>query len=301
MRPDNPAEPERRFCPKCGHGTTADDLSTTPIRTRPAGITFLATTHFLAAIFLLLGALAALSSERGSERLLLMLVVFGGLAALSIYTGQGLWTLRRRGWILQLVLAWLGLLAFPVGTVISVMVLCYLYLPGIRILFSGIPPEQLTTEEIEKVSRIRTRTTATGVAIVVPALLFFMALYAAIAIPGLLNAIDRGKQKRTMKDIRALGTAVEAYFEDEGVYPVADDIDGLREFVEPTYIRVAPRQDGWDHPLHVRSRESGYFLLSSGSDGRPDPKAARGATSRFESDIIFENGEFVQWPESTRP
>ena len=36
-------------------------------------------------------------------------------------------------------------------------------------------------------------------------------IIAAIAIPNLLNAIDRGKQKRTMADLRTLGTAIESY------------------------------------------------------------------------------------------
>jgi general secretion pathway protein G len=36
-------------------------------------------------------------------------------------------------------------------------------------------------------------------------------IIAAIAIPNLLNAIDRGKQKRTMADLRSIGTAVESY------------------------------------------------------------------------------------------
>ena len=36
-------------------------------------------------------------------------------------------------------------------------------------------------------------------------------IIAAIAIPNLLNAIDRGKQKRTMADLRSVGTAIESY------------------------------------------------------------------------------------------
>ncbi|NIM01008.1 MAG: prepilin-type N-terminal cleavage/methylation domain-containing protein, partial [Acidobacteria bacterium] len=44
-------------------------------------------------------------------------------------------------------------------------------------------------------------------------------IIAAIAIPNLLNAIDRGKQKRTMADLRSIGTAVEEYSVDNTVYP----------------------------------------------------------------------------------
>ena len=44
-------------------------------------------------------------------------------------------------------------------------------------------------------------------------------IIAAIAIPNLLNAINRGRQKRTMADIRTIGTAVEAYAVDKSFYP----------------------------------------------------------------------------------
>src|SRR6476646_3528013 len=46
-------------------------------------------------------------------------------------------------------------------------------------------------------------------------------ILAAIAIPNLLNAVQRGKQKRTMSDMRALATAVEAYAVDNSSYPAA--------------------------------------------------------------------------------
>ena len=46
-------------------------------------------------------------------------------------------------------------------------------------------------------------------------------IIAAIAIPNLLNAIDRGKQKRTMADMRSIGTAMESFAVDNNVYPVA--------------------------------------------------------------------------------
>src|SRR5450759_1932818 len=41
----------------------------------------------------------------------------------------------------------------------------------------------------------------------------------AIAIPNLLHAIKRAKQKRTMADIRSIGTATEAYAIDNNRYP----------------------------------------------------------------------------------
>src|SRR6476660_5345415 len=44
-------------------------------------------------------------------------------------------------------------------------------------------------------------------------------ILAAIAIPNLLNAVQRGKQKRTMSDMRTMATAIEAYAVDNNVYP----------------------------------------------------------------------------------
>ena len=43
----------------------------------------------------------------------------------------------------------------------------------------------------------------------------------AIAIPNLLNAIQRAKQRRTMGDMRSAATAVEAYAVDLNRYPPA--------------------------------------------------------------------------------
>src|SRR5215831_2315038 len=65
-------------------------------------------------------------------------------------------------------------------------------------------------------------------------------IIAAIAIPNLLNAIDRGKQKRTMADMRSIGTAIESYAVDNNVYPVAATAAALKLLVEPIYIKSMP-------------------------------------------------------------
>ena len=70
-------------------------------------------------------------------------------------------------------------------------------------------------------------------------------ILAAIAIPNLLNAVQRGKQKRTMSDMRALATAVEAYAVDNNVYPAATCNPGL--FTNGTY---AAADDGLVHEPH---------------------------------------------------
>ena len=122
-------------------------------------------------------------------------------------------------------------------------------------------------------------------------------IIAAIAIPNLLNAIDRGKQKRTMADLRSLGTAVETYSIDVNIYPVATTMSALEALVEPIYIRTAPDQDGWGRTFTVVSTTGFYTLCSGGKDGGSCASDGGGAVNAFNDSITFANGQFIQWPE----
>jgi len=124
-------------------------------------------------------------------------------------------------------------------------------------------------------------------------------IIAAIAIPNLLNAIDRGKQKRTMADIRSVGTAVESYSIDNSLYPTAGNMAAVQAVLEPAYIKRLPLQDGWNHDLVYQPSSTsgaGYTLMSLGKDGISSP-APGGRTSDLAADIIFVDGQFTQWPE----
>jgi len=126
-------------------------------------------------------------------------------------------------------------------------------------------------------------------------------IIAAIAIPNLLNAIDRGKQKRTMADLRSLGTAIESYSIDNNVYPVAATMAALETSIEPIYIRTAPDTDGWGRTFIVTSTNVLYTIGSGGKDGGALTLIGTGgATTSFNDAIIFANGQFVQWPEGTQ-
>ena len=140
-------------------------------------------------------------------------------------------------------------------------------------------------------------------------------ILAAIAIPNLLNAVQRGKQKRTMADMRALATAVEAYAVDNNIYPTAGCAVGLYTAVgtavsdtsftllQPTYIARAPKVDGWGHfYLYSQETPSGnsYTIISQGRDGAPMGAFPCGTTTDFNDDIVYGNGVFLQWPEGTQ-
>src|SRR5882672_1721541 len=90
----------------------------------------------------------------------------------------------------------------------------------------------------------------------------------AIAIPNLLNAIDRGKQKRTMADMRSVGTGVESYAVDNNVYPTVGTALLLKPIIENGgYMKIMPAQDGWSHDFIVNATAIAYTLQSTGKDG----------------------------------
>ena len=137
----------------------------------------------------------------------------------------------------------------------------------------------------------------------------------AIAIPNLLNAIQRAKQRRTMGDIRSTATAVEAYAVDfnryppaAGVtlpsglaYPGANTVGQIAGYISPTYIRVTPLQDGWNSWFLYESDTNGqaYALASYGKNGTNN-NIADGPTTDFNADIVYINGQFIQYPEGVQ-
>ena len=139
-------------------------------------------------------------------------------------------------------------------------------------------------------------------------------ILAAIAIPNLLNAVQRGKQKRTMSDMRALATAVEAYAVDNNLYPNAACTGGLYtatgtvvttasfSALTPTYIAQPPRQDGWGRFLQysVDGPHNNYNIWSAGRDGTFVTTLVCGTTTDFNDDIVYADGTFIQWPEGTQ-
>ena len=139
-------------------------------------------------------------------------------------------------------------------------------------------------------------------------------ILAAIAIPNLLNAVQRGKQKRTMSDMRALATAIEAYAVDNNMYPAATSCAGglyttttvtlgTSSFsnLSPTYIAQPPKIDGWGSFLLYGSNvaNDSYVIASYGRD-RINTSINCGTTTNFNDDIYYSNGTFIQWPEGTQ-
>lgn len=129
-----------------------------------------------------------------------------------------------------------------------------------------------------------------------------LGIISAVAIANLLNALDKGKQKRTMADVHSIAEAVESYHIDHSTYPKGvTSWATLQTYVSPFFIRDPPVRDGWSHVWDIDTDPDGtsYSLMSLGKDGFPGPRTG-GGTQRFDCDIVFSEGQFFQWPEGTQ-
>ena len=333
--------PGSGFCAKCGNPVSSSALGSgrspsgpldDSMMARPLVITLLAIADFLFGALWLFAAVAiglSLADGPQTTAAIVFLLIAVVLGLLAFAAGVGLFQMREFGRKVQIGLAVVGLLGVPVGTIISALILYYLTRPGIRVLFSGKSAARLTSAEAAAVLQLRSSGGA-GVAIALAvgaiALVGFTGIMAAIAIPNLLTAMQRSKQKRTMADVRSIATAWEAFATDHNTFAPSRDmasqfpeymVDGerlalpassvvdyetLAASLSPTYIRQVPRLDGWSHDIQflVGSEGQEYAIRSLGKDGIPDADSYEvSATRVFDCDIVYSMGSFVSYPGGT--
>jgi general secretion pathway protein G len=128
-------------------------------------------------------------------------------------------------------------------------------------------------------------------------------IIAAIAIPNLLVALQKGKQKATMADMKSVGTALEIYSTDNTFLPNATiPVVATATYFIPFYIKVVPLTDSWGMPWtydHPNDSDQ-YSVTSLGRNKTADA----GMTDMyqvtelkdFNYDITFSNGQFTLGP-----
>lgn len=148
-------------------------------------------------------------------------------------------------------------------------------------------------------------------------------ILAALLIPNAISAMQRAKQKGTMKEMASLSTGIADYMTDHGVAPTsAGAVDAtFQTTLTSMYMPVCPSKDQWGNALEVYSGQaSGYAIrgctfsgeddfvvVSYGRGGANDgvsfdpnnPEAGfytMSGMSDFENDLIMWNGSWIRRP-----
>ena len=156
-------------------------------------------------------------------------------------------------------------------------------------------------------------------------------IIAAILIPNLLDALQKTKQKRTVADMRDLGTAWFSWLTDQvsaaaagssrqqydfgrlDVPVSADELfSSLYVSADMFYTRSVPSRDGWARQYDFRwsgnpSSTPVIGIRSLGRDGVEGPNGSSGSyslgpfiTSDYDQDIIWADGFFVTYPAGSK-
>jgi type II secretion system protein G len=128
-------------------------------------------------------------------------------------------------------------------------------------------------------------------------------IVAAIAIPNLLVAMEKGKQKATMGDMKSVGTALEVYTTDNSMVPNATLVAlNTATYFIPFYIKVLPQTDSWGTIWQYARGASPSDQYSVTSWGRDKAAATLDAMYQvtklgdFNNNITFSNGQFTLGP-----
>jgi len=152
-------------------------------------------------------------------------------------------------------------------------------------------------------------------------------ILAALLIPNAITAIQKAKQKSTMKDVMVISTALADYLTDNGTAPVqAGTYAATAPFygeISPFYIKIMPINDQWGTNFNIWCNDavSGYanvtgangdFVVASfGRDGLQlaatgysptDPEGGLyivSAMTHFDRDLVAWNGSWISAPRSS--
>jgi prepilin-type N-terminal cleavage/methylation domain-containing protein len=149
-------------------------------------------------------------------------------------------------------------------------------------------------------------------------------IIAAILIPNLIDSLQKGKQKRTMGDVRNTGTCMMSWLTDQigasaagattRTYDLSvsatispqDLLDSLFKSQEFFYCQEVPVVDGWGNAMEYRLNSNllaanVMSVRSTGRDGLWDGAGTVyniGAfvTTDYDKDIVWADGLFIVYP-----
>ena len=145
-------------------------------------------------------------------------------------------------------------------------------------------------------------------------------IIAALLIPNFLDALQKAKQKRTVADMRNIGTAAFSWLTDQvsaaaaGAGATTVDLSKYttssktvyETVLVPQYVQSIPLKDGWKQDYVYWLETSNVLqrnVMAIGSGGR-DASTHSGTytvtgfdPTDYDQDIVWADGFFVRWPQ----
>jgi type II secretory pathway pseudopilin PulG len=130
-------------------------------------------------------------------------------------------------------------------------------------------------------------------------------MVAAVAIPNLLSAKQKGEQNETVSNLKMISTAIQMYIIDNERPPQGNTLEEIKAKLEPLYIKSLPMKDGWGNDFVYKfvekSGQFDYYVGSAGRDGIFEGFEQNGLydatrSHDFARDIIMKNGQIVFGP-----
>lgn len=152
-------------------------------------------------------------------------------------------------------------------------------------------------------------------------------IIAAILIPNLIDALQKAKQKRTIADMRNVGTSWASWVTDQvsaaaaggtntwdsSPYATTLTAADLYATLHPTstffYINEIPQKDGWKYDYWYGYAGNPLLstviaIASGGRDGSAVPASQYTigpfTPTAYDNDIVWADGYFVRWPGGTQ-
>jgi type II secretion system protein G len=149
-------------------------------------------------------------------------------------------------------------------------------------------------------------------------------IIAALLIPNFLDALQKAKQKRTVADMRNVGTAMFSWLTDQvgaaAAGSAATSVDlgtgygsplastDIATYLVPQYLQVVPDKDGWKNTYSYWMNTASVLartVLAIRSTGRDGTAIGTSYTvtgfepTDYDQDIVWADGFFVRWPQKT--
>ena len=242
---------------------------------RPTALTILGVLNIVGGLAALaMGGLLVFAGLNAAERAM-ALVVYGVLmiagGGLYLTAGRGLLKLEPYGRSAQMVINMIGLLGFPIGTIIYGVFIHYFSRPGVKLLFSGQSAMSIGYDERALIQR---DAHGTGFLVLVSILAFFggigvLGFFAAIALPSLMRGRIAANEQAAIGTLRAVATAEGAWLAKHQAYATPGCLVDPASCGDTASAAFLPKDPATGEPL------SGYLFAFAKRTATPSPPDAQ--------------------------